>query len=193
MPALDATDFFGEIVWLGRVLDRYETLLAQPVDALEMSFAGPAQEGHGGLTRPSCSRVVAQYPVGTEIRNTRQVTVLSEEELAEIARELGLSYLDPSLLGANVVIKGIPNFTLIPPSSRLQNASGTTLTVDMENRPCNLVTREIGIKHNGQGKAFRAAAEHRRGITAWVEREGGLSIGDRLRLHIPSQPRWPQQ
>jgi len=34
------------------------------------------------------------------------------------------------------------------------------------------------------------AAKGRRGVTAWVEREGRLAVGDALRLHIPDQPAW---
>lgn len=62
-------------------------------------FAGVEGEVHAGLKRPSCSRVTGQYPRGTEIRNVRQFSVLSAEELAMIARDMGLAQLDPSLLG----------------------------------------------------------------------------------------------
>ncbi len=34
------------------------------------------------------------------------------------------------------------------------------------------------------------SATGRRGVTAWVEREGALVLGDHLRLHIPDQPAW---
>ncbi|MEM6942014.1 MAG: hypothetical protein AAF509_18060 [Pseudomonadota bacterium] len=33
-------------------------------------------------------------------------------------------------------------------------------------------------------------AEGRRGVTAWVEREGMLRVGDTLRLHVPGQRAW---
>jgi len=61
----------------------------------------------------------------------------------------------------------------------------------MENRPCHLVSREIEAAHAGFGKAFKMAAAGRRGVTAWVEREGEIGLGARLRLHIPDQPPWP--
>ena len=60
----------------------------------------------------------------------------------------------------------------------------------MENRPCNFPAREIEKDEPGHGKAFKAAAKGRRGVTAWVEREGRLSIGDTLRLHVPDQRPW---
>ena len=44
----------------------------------------------------------------------------------------------------------------------------------------------------GKGKAFKTAAKDRRGVTAWVEREGTLRMGDVLRLHVPDQRPWAQ-
>jgi hypothetical protein len=35
-----------------------------------------------------------------------------------------------------------------------------------------------------------AAAKGRRGITAWVEREGEWRLGARIRLHVPAQRPW---
>lgn len=77
------------------------------------------------------------------------------------------------------------------PSSRLQTEVGTTLAIDMENRPCNLVARVIEDEAAGFGKPFKTVAKGRRGVTAWVEREGPLRVGDTLVLHIPDQPVWP--
>jgi hypothetical protein len=194
MPALIPTDFTGTVVWLGHTADRQAALESEPLSEMPLSFAGFAGEAHAGLTRPSDSRVLAQYPRGTEIRNTRQLSILSAEDLAAIAAALGLPSdgLDPSLLGASMVLRGIPDFSRIPPSARLQDeASGTTVTVDMENRPCQLPAKPIEARHPGLGARFKAAAAGRRGVTAWVEREGTIALGAVLRLHIPDQPPWP--
>lgn len=190
MPVLKPCDIYGTILWLGVVTDRAARLAAAPVEALQATFAGVAGEEHGGLTRPSCSRVKAQYPRGTEIRNTRQFSILSAEELAQIATAMGVDRLDPALLGASMVVEGIPDFSHLPPSSRLQAESGATLVVDLENRPCTLPAKEIEAVHPGRGRLFKPAATGRRGITAWVEREGLFRLGDRLRLHVPDQPVW---
>lgn len=190
MPALLPTDFTGMITWLGRVIDSEETLRAEPLEVAELTFSGIDGECHGGLTRPSCVRVTAQYPKGTEIRNVRQLSVLSAEELAAIAAEMGLDAIDPAWVGASMVIEGIPDFTHVPPSSRLQMPSGACITVDMENRPCVLPGREIEKDHEGFGARFKPAAKTRRGVTAWVEREGKVAVGDRVTLHIPDQPVW---
>jgi hypothetical protein len=190
MPALIPTDHVGEIVWLGRVADRAVALASTPVVTLRVGFAGPEGEAHGGLTRPACSRVVAQYPRGTEIRNTRQLTILSAEDLEAIAREMGLAALDPGLVGATMVVRGIPDLSHLPPSSRLQGAEGATVVVDMQNRPCVLPGPGIEAAHPGLGKRFKPAAEGRRGVTAWVEREGAFRLGEAVRLHVPDQRPW---
>ena len=190
MPALMPTDFIGEVVWLGRVLDQEENLRSEVLQNAHLTFTGIDGEMHGGLTRPSCSRVLAQYEKGTEIRNVRQLSVLSGEELDEIAEKLQVEMLDPMLLGASMVIRGIPDFTHIPPSSRLQFPSGATLTIDMENRPCTYLGRDIAKDHREMGLGFKSAAKDRRGVTAWVEREGAIAVGDTVTLHIPDQRVW---
>ena len=190
MPALKPTDQAGRVTWLGRVANRTTSLRAEALDLVELTFAGIAGEAHGGLTRPSCSRVLAQYKRGTEIRNTRQLSVVSAEELARIAVKMGVEVLEPAWIGASMVIEGIPDFTHLPPSSRLQFASGATLTVDMENRPCTLPAAVVDEDSPGSGHLFKAAAKGLRGVTAWVECEGPVALGDTVRLHIPAQRLW---
>lgn len=192
MPALIPTDHYGTVTWLGvqRVPVEKLVITAEPVSEMPLTFAGYAPEVHAGLTRPSCSRVLAQHPRGTEIRNARQLCLVSAEEMAEVAAKLGLAAWDHAWVGASVVISGIPDFSHLPPSSRLQGPDGVTLVVDMENRPCQEPAVTIAKATDGQGKAFKRAAEGKRGVTAWVEREGSLRPGDRLRLHIPDQPVW---
>jgi MOSC domain-containing protein YiiM len=87
-------------------------------------------------------------------------------------------------------VAGIPDFTHVPPSSRLQGPDGVTLCVDMENLPCQEPAVTIEKALPGQGKGFKRAAEGKRGVTAWVEREGVLRLGDALRLHVPAQRAW---
>lgn len=190
MPALMPTDFTATIIWLGRVEKGGEGIRSVPLEAVHASYAGVEGEVHAGLTRPACTRVRDQYPTGTEIRNVRQFSIVSVEEMAAIAAEIGVEALAPEWLGASLVIEGIPDFSHVPPSSRLQNADGTALVVDMQNRPCIYPAKEIEKDRPGRGKAFKPAAEGRRGVTAWVEREGHLRVGDTLRLHIPDQRAW---
>ena len=190
MPALKPTDFMATVTWLGRVTDQDSDLRAEPLDGAALSFDGIAGEMHGGPTRPACSRTLAQHPRGTTLRNVRQLTILSAEELALIAAETGAEALDPGLLGASMVIEGIPDFTHVPPSSRLQLPDGACLVIDMENRPCTYLGRDIAKDHPDLGPRFKPAARNRRGVTAWVEREGHVSVGDQVKLHVPDQPVW---
>jgi hypothetical protein len=116
LPALKKTSITGTLTFIGRVR---EGLRSETLAQAELSFEGISGENHGGLTRPSCSRVISQYPKGTEIRNTRQLSVVSAEELAQIAETMEIRSLDPRLIGASMVICGIPDFSHLPPSSRL--------------------------------------------------------------------------
>ena len=192
MPALIPTDYTARVVWLGTQPVPVEKLVitSVPVTEMPLSFAGFVGEVHAGLTRPSCSRVTKQYPKGTEIRNVRQLCVVSAEEMAEVARDMGLAAIDYAWVGASLVLEGIPDLTHLPPSSRLQGPDGVTLVVDMENLPCQEPAVTIEKALPGQGKGFKRAAEGKRGITAWIEREGVLRLGDEVRLHIPAQRGW---
>lgn len=190
MPALMRTIFSGTVTWLGFVPDRTASLRAKAVTEIVTEIGGVPGEAHSGVTRASCSRVTSQHPEGTLIANVRQMTLLGAEELAEIADRMGMAAVDPTWLGASMVVSGIPDFSHLPPSSRLQAPSGATLVVDMENRPCQFPAREIEQDAPGYGKAFKPAAAGRRGVTAWVERGGVIRLGDTLSLHVPDQRAW---
>ncbi|MEL6607483.1 MAG: sulfurase [Pseudomonadota bacterium] len=190
MPALKPTEFTGTVRWIGRVADRDASLASEPLESVEIGFGGIEGEAHGGVTRASCSRVISQHPRGTEIRNVRQLSVVSAEELAETACAMGVATLAPHQVGASLMVEGLPDFTHLPPSSRLQGPSGVTFIVDMENRPCHLPAKVIDETDPGKGGAFKAAAKDRRGVTVSVERPGALAVGDTLVLHVPAQRLW---
>lgn len=192
MAMLRSTGLGGTVVFLGIVRDRAASPRSVAVDHVLAGLDGLAGDAHAGLTRPSCSRVLAQYPVrGTVIRNTRQVSLLSLEELAETAALLGIPALPPQWVGANLVLEGLPDVSRLPPSSRLVFDGGAVLTVDMENAPCQIPAREIGAEHPGVGKGYKSAAKGRRGVTAWVERAGGIAFGARVALHVPPSGAYP--
>lgn len=191
MPALKPTEHAATVVWLGLVTSEDRTaLMAEARDWLDLTFDGVAGSVHGGATRRSCSRVTAQYRRGTLIRNERQLSLVSAEELAEIAARMGIDRVDPARLGATMVLSGLPDFSHLPPSSRLQAPSGATVTIDMQNRPCQFPARSIETVAPGKGKGFKRAAEGRRGVTAFVACEGRVALGDVLRLHVPDQRAW---
>ena len=190
MPALVPTGHRGTVTWVGLVPGHAPGIASVPRTDLALGFDGPAGDRHAGPTRPACTRVRALHPRDTPIRNARQLSILSAEELAAIAAALGLPALDPAALGATLVLAGIPDFTHLPPSSRLQGPDGVTLVIDMENLPCQLPAREIAMTEPEAARRFKAAAKDRRGVTAWVERPGTLRPGDALALFVPAQRPW---
>lgn len=190
MPELVPTDHYATITWMGRVPLNRENIRAEAIQSAFASYEGFEGEFHAGLTRASCVRVKSQHPEGTEIRNVRQFSILSAEELDAVAKEIDLDAIDPLLVGASIVLSGIPDFTHVPPSSRLQAENGTTIVIDMLNAPCQYPAREIEKDNPGHGKGFVPAARGRRGVCGWVERQGDLKVGDTLRLHIPGQRAW---
>jgi MOSC domain-containing protein YiiM len=162
-------------------------LSSSRVESVEVNYAGFAGESHSGLVRSSCVRVRHQYTQGTEIRNTRQISIVSVEELAVIADNMGIAELKPEWLGANLVVSGIPNFSQIPPSTRMIFSGAASLVVDLENSPCKYPGEVIDNHHPGFGVLFAKAAVGRRGVTAWVEREGHINTADSIKLYIPPQ------
>lgn len=188
MPMLTPTAIHGTVRYLGVVADSVADLCSVPLEAVEATWEGFPGDCHSGLTRGSCVRVRAQYPEkGTEIHNTRQVSILSVEELAAIAEGLDIPRVAPEWVGASLVLEGIPALTSLPPASRLQFESGATLTIDMENGPCRFPAEVIELHHPGHGLAFPKVAAGLRGVTGWVERPGRIALGDRVRLHVPPQ------
>lgn len=156
-------------------------------DEISLLFSGIVGDCHGGLTRKSDSRMLKQFKRGTPVKNVRQASILSVEELADIARAMEVPAVQPEWVGANLVTSGIPDLTLLPPSSRLQFSSGATLVIDMENLPCRYPAAIIEKHHPEHTRGFVAAATRKRGLVAWVESEGVVSTGDAITVWIPPQ------
>ena len=83
-----------------------------------------------------------------------------------MAGRLDIPEIKPEWVGADMILRGIPDFTLIPPSSRLIFDGGVSLTVDMENAPCKYPAEMIEAAYPGHGMAFPATARSKRGVTA---------------------------
>lgn len=187
MPVLMPTNIEGRVTGLFVNHDRDADLESAALESVDVSYEGFVGEAHGGLTRPSCSRVKLQYPRGTEIRNVRQISVLSREELDAVAAEMDLDVIAPEWIGANLILEGIPTLTQLPPASRLIFSGGVSLVVDMENGPCRFAAEQIEKHRPGKGMRFAKVADGRRGVTAWVEKTGAIAMGETVRLHIPPQ------
>jgi hypothetical protein len=187
MAQMRKAGFQGRVEALFSKPSRDDGFVKPARESLKLLFSGPDGDCHAGLTRASDSRTLPVYPRNIEIRNVRQMTVISVEEMEEVARSMNLGAIDPTWLGANLMARGIPDLTLLPPSTRLQFPSGATLVVDMENLPCSQVSKVITEVHPTEGPEFVKAAKSKRGVTAWVEREGNVKRGDAITVWLPVQ------
>lgn len=160
-------------------------------NSIMLRLDGPEGDCHSGLTRKSDSRTLQLYKRNTDIRNVRQVTILSQEELNDTAKALGIAAIDASWFGANIVLSGIPDLTLLLPSTRFQFPSGAVLVNDMENLPCSQIAEVVARYHPDIQFKVVKAASHKRGLTAWVEREGEIKIGDAVDIWLPPNRLYP--
>jgi MOSC domain len=191
MALLTKLPFQGKVEALLSRPSREAGFEKRPAGKLSLKFSGPEDDCHTGHTRAADSRTLPLYKRNTEIRNVRQLTVLSLEELADVAKALGIPKIEPSWFGANIVVSGIPDLTLLPPSTRLQFSSGATIVNDMENMPCSQVAEVVGRHHPDVQFKLVKTSTHKRGLTAWVEREGEIAVGDTVTLIIPPNRLYP--
>ncbi len=188
--------YVKEISIVGRVdacllsPDRATGLEKSPTGSLTLTFDGIVGDCHSGPTMVSDARTLKQYPRGVPLKNRRQVSIVSVEEMAEVAETLAIPVLPPEWVGANLLVSGIPDLTILPPATRMMFSSGATLIIDLENQPCKYPAEIIERHHPGHGSAFVARAKHKRGLVAWVEREGTIASGDSIRLLLPPQRLW---
>jgi hypothetical protein len=166
------------------------SLASTPVDSVEVGWEGFVGDKHSGLTMRANVRQ-PHYPRGTEIRNTRQVSIVSDTELAETAESLGLPLIEPGWLGANLLLSGVPELTRLPPGTRLFFPDRAVIVVDSENDPCTGPGREICAAYPDRAELrpqdYPKAALHRRGLVGWIERPGTIRAGDQVLVMLPAQ------
>ena len=173
--------------------------VSNPVEQLELTYEGFAGDHHSGLTRLSGVRE-PWHQRGIEMRNERQISLLASDELAEVAANMNLEKIEPGWIGANLGIDGINNFSLLPPRSVLIFEGGVTLRVDGYNGPCRVSGASIAAHVGAPGRqsdaepsaidlalAFVDAARMKRGLVAWVEREGVIRQGEKITGHVWEQ------
>ena len=156
-----------------------DTLVSARVDNVNVLFGGFEGDKHASWTRRADARV-PWYRRGTLIRNERQVSIVSSEELIQIALGLGVSEVRAEWLGANLELSGVAALTRLAPRTRLVFSSGAVLTVEGENMPCRGPGRAIqqALRIRGIETRFPKVALHLRGIVATVELPGEIAEGD---------------
>ena len=162
-------------------------------EKLEITLDGVVGDCHSGRSKKSDSRTLMQYPRGKDIFNSRQFSIASVEDLADVATRMDIPELKPEWIGANLLVKDIPDFTLLPPGSRLMFSSGATVIVDLENLPCKYPAEVIERHHPGKGLAFPKLAMKKRGVVAFAEKNGDIAVGDTIRIFVPTQDAWPHR
>ncbi len=157
----------------------------QPVATMGLDFSGVIGDRHSGETMLSDSRTSHVYAKGTEIRNHRQVSLVSTEELALIAANLGIPELAAGVIADNICLSGVPGLTALPRMTRLEFPTGAVLMTGGVNNPCIISGRLVAHRYGTEPHKFPKAAFDLRGITAWVERPGDVHVGDAVRTHPP--------
>jgi MOSC domain-containing protein YiiM len=155
------------------------------VTVVANGFAG---DKHATWERAADSRA-KQYARGTPIWNSRQLSIVSEEDLAAIAGTLELPSLLPEWFGANLCVRGIPALTELAPGTRLiVDTAG--LYVTALNKPCVTTGKEIAARYPDVADLaarFVKAARNLRGVVAVVERPGTIHEGATITVRAPSE------
>ncbi len=122
---------------------------------------------------------------GTMIRNWRQWSAISIEEVELMRKNLKLEELEGALLGPNFIVSGIENFTQLPHGTLLRFPDAE-LFVETENDPCTQAGSAIATVHSGvTPHQFVKAAWHIRGLVGIVSKAGIVRVGDSLEVTIP--------
>jgi hypothetical protein len=170
-----------------------ESFVTAPTGALELTLDGIPGDRHGGQLR----RANARDPWlkrGVGLRNDRQVSALSVEELATIAAALNVAEASPELVGANLLVEGLADFSRIPAGSHLcfggvWGGKGTfdgaaILKVEAYNKPCRGPGRKLAAAHGRPELEFGfvKAAHGLRGLVLSVSLPGVIRVGDQVVL-----------
>jgi MOSC domain-containing protein YiiM len=159
-------------------------LPAQAVDQVDVSWEGFAGDKHSGLTMKAGSSQ-KHYPKGAEVRNVRQISLVSREELDQIAAGLDVPEVQAAWVGANMLVSGIPELTQLPSGSRLYFEGGVGLVVEGENLPCSTAGGAVQEQYpdrEGLASQFPKKAIGKRGLVGWVEKPGAIRVGETVQV-----------
>ena len=169
-----------------------------PVSKIEVAPDGIIGDRHRGMYKFVGAQESHIAPKGSYIPNFRQITIVSQEELAEIALLLEINRVEPEALSANIKLWGIPNFTGITKTgdwylrfrSHRDNEVGAILRLMGENRPCVVAGANLEDLHPelpGLKSAWVKPALGKRGQVAIVYRPGIIREQSIIEL-VPHQP-----
>ena len=123
-----------------------EDLSKEDCASAEVELEGFVGDKHRGFERVAWPG--DKDPAGTVRRNERQWSGVSVEELAIIEQKMDLKEpLTAAVLGANLCVEGIPDFSRLPSGTRLLFPSGAVLVVEECNPPCSDMGEQITAKY----------------------------------------------
>ncbi len=174
-----------------------DDLSKQEQESIEVNLSGIVGDHHAGASREAYDG--EREPEGTVLRNDRQWSAVSREELTVISGQLDL--LQPiaaATVGANLCFEGIEDLSLLPRGTRFKFPSGAALTVEEYNPPCIDMGAQIAAKHTRRdGQALKPRdwlrpASGRRGLVGVVDVAGVIRAGDAVTVELFETPRIPR-
>ncbi len=167
-----------ETLWLAS--NGHDGASCQSIKAMLEGLDG---DRHGGFTKPADARDPG-IKRGTPVRNWRQWSAVSVEDLEIIAKNLSIPHVKPEWLMANICFSGMDNFTQMARGAKILFPSGAILHVEAENEPCLGPGKKIQhhFKQVSAGQ-FPKAAMGLRGIVGVVYCAGDINVGDVAIVH----------
>lgn len=154
-------------VCIGRPGDLWKAPVSGEVAVEEHGLRG---DRHAGPTRVS-GKTRQMVP------NERQVTIVGQEALDDLGRELEVT-LEPGDFGENICVSGLGDLSDVQPGALFVTGRGVAFRVTGQNEPCsNLMEYHPLMVKKSYG---------RRGLLATVEAGAGLAIaaGDTIELRL---------
>ena len=185
--------FLGKVV-TGQVVSVHvgdnQDLSKQVNESVTAEIGGFVGDKHRGPTRKAWKG--EWEPEGTIRRNEREWSGVSAEELAHITTRLELTEpLNAETVGANLCIRGVPEFSLLPKGTKLVFPSGAVLLVEEYNPPCVEMGAQIAAKYSTRSgepltaNAWLRPAAGRRGV---VDVPGVIRAGDDVEIRVYEAP-----
>ncbi|MBX3005436.1 MAG: MOSC domain-containing protein [Anaerolineales bacterium] len=172
--------------WVAALAVTAGELPGTAVERLELQLDGAVGDKHFGPTMKA-NRAQAPYPKGTQVRNVRQLSIVSAEELAEVAQRLALPVIEPTWIGANLMLAGVPELTQLPGGSRVYFEGGAGLVIEGENMPCVIAGGSLAAQTPGREELRTLFPKHalgKRGLVAWVEKAGVIQRGEQVTVRL---------
>lgn len=152
-----------------------------------LTWEGIVGDRHFGRTK--IAGVRENYvPKGTEVMNQRQVSIISKDEIKQIAERMELDSMYPEDLGVNILIDNIKDFSRVPFGSIMQFEHCANILLTGDNFPCIYPGYEIDAR-NGTSKfsKFAKSAMHIRGQTGMCLRPGVIKPKSTFKIIIPKE------